>query len=227
MCFDLDMDKLYAQVEKTNVIADRMQPFKRSTSIDTVNVKLAELDVSELEVVEKLGEGQFGEIHLCRLHEHMEENAQAAMVAVKFLRQDCDEVTRSDFEHEARILTSLNDVNLVRVLGVCYDDTDDMDSTSSALQRWPICMVCEYTEVGDLCQFLQDHVAETTLSKSPNVPTLRLVKSSRIWPLNAKMALCFDLVLLLTRLFLNDAHQLKYVCPLVLVTAAWYIWPHK
>ena len=168
------MDKVYAQVEKTNVtVADRMQPFKRSTSIDTVNVKLAELDISELEVVEKLGEGQFGDIHMCRLHESQDE--PPSVVAVKFLRQDCDEVTRSDFEHEARILTSLNDMNLVRVLGVCYDDTDEMEPTSSSsLQRWPICMICEYSEVGDLCQFLQDHVAETTLSKSPNVPTLRL-----------------------------------------------------
>merc|ERR1712045_1115448 len=33
-------------------------------------------------------------------------------------------------------------------------------------------MICEYTEEGDLYQFLQDHVAETSLSKSPGVPTL-------------------------------------------------------
>ena len=70
-------------------------------------------------------------------------------------------IFRSDFEHEARILTSLNDPNLVRVLGVCFEGE-------------PACMVCEYTEEGDLYQFLQDHVAETSLSKSPGVPTLRL-----------------------------------------------------
>ena len=71
---------------------------------------------------------------------------------------------RSDFEHEARILTSLNDPNLVRVLGVCFEGE-------------PACMVCEYTEEGDLYQFLQDHVAETSLSKSPGVPTLRYLNS--------------------------------------------------
>ena len=70
------------------------------------------------------------------------------------------EFCRSDFEHEARILTSLNDPNLVRVLGVCFEGD-------------PACMICEYTEEGDLYQFLQDHVAETSLSKSPGVPTLR------------------------------------------------------
>ena len=60
----------------------------------------------------------------------------------------------------------------VRVLGVCFDNEEDdvseIDQTSI-----PIGMVCEYTEEGDLCQYLQDHVAETTLTKSPNVPTLR------------------------------------------------------
>ncbi len=76
---------------------------------------------------------------------------------------------RSDFEHEARILSSLDDPNLVRVLGVCYDNEEN-----GAASLVPSCMVCEYTEEGDLCQFLQDHVAETTLmSKSSNVPTLR------------------------------------------------------
>ena len=55
----------------------------------------------------------------------------------------------------------MNDPNLVRVLGVCFEGE-------------PACMVCEYTEEGDLYQFLQDHVAETSLSKSPGVPTLRL-----------------------------------------------------
>ena len=159
----LDLDKLYAQVEKSG--NEQLHPFKRSTSIDTVNVKLSEMDISQLEMVEKLGEGQFGEIHLCRW-EQPDADDQTEMVAVKFLRPDCDEMTRSDFEHEARILTSLSDENLVRVMGVCYsgDSTDELKA-----------MVCEYTSLGDLCQFLDAHVAETTLSKSPNVPTLRYV----------------------------------------------------
>ena len=76
-------------------------------------------------------------------------------------------IYRSDFEHEARILTSLNDPNLVRVLGVCFEGE-------------PACMVCEYTEEGDLYQFLQDHIAETSLSKSPGVPTLRCVHPFKV-----------------------------------------------
>jgi len=152
--------ELYAQIEKTNA-ENTFKPFKRSNSIDLDHQPLNEVNLADLTVVEELGEGQFGGIHLCRTE-------QDEMVAVKFLRRDCDPVTKSDFQHEARILTGLNDPNLVRVLGVCYDDNDqDQDSG-----RTPFCMVCDYSSQGDLCQFLGNHVAETTLSKSPNVPTL-------------------------------------------------------
>ena len=41
--------------------------FKRSTSIDTVAVALKEIDRGRLRPLEKLGQGQFGEIHLCQL----------------------------------------------------------------------------------------------------------------------------------------------------------------
>lgn len=135
----------------------------RSTSIDAVSVKLTVLPSEALTVVQKLGEGQFGEIHLCQL-----DGVQT--VAVKSLRKDCDSNARSDFEHEARILTSLKDSNLVRVLGVCYSGGGgEGESSSGSL----VSMVCEYTDQGDLYQFLQDHVAETSLSKSPGtVPTL-------------------------------------------------------
>ena len=170
------MVKLYAQIEKTN--AEKVfKPFKRSTSMDLDHQPLIEVNLDDLTVVEKLGEGQFGEIHLCRTLEDQ-------MVAVKFLRRDCDPVTKSDFQHEARILTGLNDKNLVRVLGVCYADDVDQDNNDDGgennQEKTPFCMVCDYTTQGDLCQFLGNHVAETTLSKSPNVPTLRYVLTSYI-----------------------------------------------
>ena len=98
------------------------------------------------------------------------------VVAVKYLRRDCDDATRADFEHEARILTSLRDLNLVRVLGVGYQD----DGDEGVVAKLPFCMVCEYLRE-DLCPFLQDHVAETTLSKSPNVPTLRYIECIFTW----------------------------------------------
>ena len=57
---------------------------------------------------------------------------------------------------QARILTSLNDANLLRVLGVCFDNEIDDDGSDVDLAvSIPIGMVCEYTEEGDLCQYLQ------------------------------------------------------------------------
>ena len=110
--------ELYAQIEKTNgAETTTFKPFKRSNSIDLDHQPLNKFRLADLTVVEKLGEGQFGEIHLCKTE-------QNERVAVKFLRRDCDPVTKSDFQHEARILTGLNDPNLVRVLGVCYDEDE-------------------------------------------------------------------------------------------------------
>ena len=138
-----------------------VQELPRPHSIEPVKVTPPpSICLSALELTEKLGDGQFGEIHLCQM--------EKVEVAVKFLRRDCDAVTRSDFEDEARILTSLDDPNLVRVLGLVYGQ----DESTTIDNGLPLGMVCEYTCNGDLYQFLQDHVAETTLSNTPNVPTL-------------------------------------------------------
>ena len=77
------------------------KPFTRSISIDTVNVELNEIPRSNLKIFEKLGEGQFGEIHLCQLisssvseEKRPKHDLRATLVAVKSLRIDCDETFR-------------------------------------------------------------------------------------------------------------------------------------
>ena len=95
----LELSKLYAQVNKTTAEAAAAGPFKRSTSIDTVNVTINEIDRRSLKVVERLGEGQFGEIHLCRIDNTSTTAAATSslhmrLVAVKSLRKDCDESSR-------------------------------------------------------------------------------------------------------------------------------------
>ena len=67
----------------------------RSTSIDAVSVKLTVLPSEALTVVQKLGEGQFGEIHLCQL-----DGVQT--VAVKSLRKDCDSNARYTFKDSSQ-----------------------------------------------------------------------------------------------------------------------------
>lgn len=53
---------------------------------------------------------------------------------------------RKDFYRDVRILAALEDPNIARVLGICSDEE-------------PLCVVMEYLDHGDLCQFLKTHVA--------------------------------------------------------------------
>ena len=66
-----------------------------------MNVELNEIPRHNLKICEKLGEGQFGEIHLCQLissssteDKKMRADLNATLVAVKSLRTDCDETFR-------------------------------------------------------------------------------------------------------------------------------------
>ena len=67
---------------------------------------------------------------------------------------------RLDFEAEACILSSIDDPNIARVLGVNLDDD-------------PWFFIREFSEQGDLTQYLQDHVAESSLSTTSGIQTLR------------------------------------------------------
>uniref|UniRef100_A0A8D3BUA1 receptor protein-tyrosine kinase n=1 Tax=Scophthalmus maximus TaxID=52904 RepID=A0A8D3BUA1_SCOMX len=133
----------------------------RSPSITAVNMNLfagtdssmKEFPRDKLTFKEKLGEGQFGEVHLCEA-EGMQDflgedlslegnNESLLLVAVKTLREDANKNARNDFLKEIRIMSRLRDPNIVRLLAVCVD-TD------------PLCMITEYMENGDLNQFLCD-----------------------------------------------------------------------
>ncbi|KAM8873847.1 discoidin domain-containing receptor 2 isoform 2-T2 [Spinachia spinachia] len=118
---------------------------------------------------EKLGEGQFGEVHLCEakgMQEFMNKASlfdipeeQMVLVAVKMLRSDADKNARNDFLKEIKIMSRLKDPNIIRLLAVCiYTD--------------PLCMITEYMENGDLNQFLSRHEPEGQLALLSNAPTV-------------------------------------------------------
>ncbi|NXR09256.1 DDR2 protein, partial [Semnornis frantzii] len=125
---------------------------------------------------EKLGEGQFGEVHLCEV-EGMEkftgkdfalEGLEASsncpvLVAVKMLRADANKNARNDFLKEIKIMSRLKDPNIIRLLAVCIADD-------------PLCMITEYMENGDLNQFLsRQQAGSPTASHPPTVsPPLSL-----------------------------------------------------
>nr|XP_046177733.1 discoidin domain-containing receptor 2-like isoform X1 [Oncorhynchus gorbuscha] len=140
-------------------------------SITAVNMSLLsgkdtamrEFPRDKLTFKEKLGEGQFGEVHLCEaegmqdfvekdLSEEVNDRSNEVegsddtpiLVAVKTLREDANKNARNDFLKEIRIMSRLRDPNIVSLLAVCVESD-------------PLCMITEYMENGDLNQFLSSH----------------------------------------------------------------------
>ncbi|KAL1022615.1 hypothetical protein UPYG_G00029920 [Umbra pygmaea] len=118
---------------------------------------------------EKLGEGQFGEVHLCEAEDmqgfidkdfsfDISDN-QPVLVAVKMLRADANKNARNDFLKEIKIMSRLKDPNIVRLLAVCICSD-------------PFCMITEYMENGDLNQFLCRHEPEGQLALISKAPTV-------------------------------------------------------
>lgn len=111
----------------------------------------------DLILVEDFGEWQFGGVQLYEAPMHLvaERGGCCQFVSVYF-----GKLGQVEFLREVRALVRLNDTNVARLLGACFDCE-------------PVYAVREYCEFGDLCQFLQDHVVETTTPRPINVRTLR------------------------------------------------------
>lgn len=134
-------------------------------SLTKKDISVAEFPRQQLRFKEKLGEGQFGEVHLCEadgLLEFLgraspEASSRAVLVAVKMLRPNVTKTARNDFLKEIKIMSRLKDPNIIRLLGVCVQDD-------------PLCMITEYMENGDLHQFLLQRQCRSTFTLSNNIP---------------------------------------------------------
>ncbi|XP_076010696.1 epithelial discoidin domain-containing receptor 1 isoform X2 [Genypterus blacodes] len=130
---------------------------------------LPELQRQCLVFKEKLGEGQFGEVHLCEIENPQDlpnlefpfnvRKGRPLLVAVKILRADASKNARNDFLKEVKILSRLKDPNIIRLLGVCVSSD-------------PLCMVTEYMECGDLNQYLSHRVLLDKTGPLHNTPTI-------------------------------------------------------
>ncbi|XP_077160931.1 discoidin domain-containing receptor 2-like isoform X1 [Paroedura picta] len=134
-------------------------------SLTKKDISVAEFPRQQLRLKEKLGEGQFGEVHLCEadgLLEFLgrgsaEASSRAVLVAVKMLRANVTKTARNDFLKEIKIMSRLKDPNIIRLLGVCVRDD-------------PLCMITEYMENGDLHQFLLQRQSRSTFTLANNIP---------------------------------------------------------
>ncbi|XP_063794089.1 epithelial discoidin domain-containing receptor 1 isoform X3 [Pseudophryne corroboree] len=129
-------------------------PALTADSLPSKELPLSKFPRGHLLFREKLGEGQFGEVHLCEVVNPHElpvlqfpfnmRKGRSLLVAVKLLRADANKNARSDFLKELKILSRLSDPHIIRLLGACLDED-------------PLCMITEYMENGDLNQFLSSH----------------------------------------------------------------------
>ncbi|KAH8298160.1 hypothetical protein KR018_010081, partial [Drosophila ironensis] len=112
---------------------------------DQANCQVQEFPRQSLVIVEKLGFGDFGELHLCETNV-----LGASLVAVTTLKPGGSALALEEFCNRTRRLAQLSDPNVVRLVGACLKDP-------------PICLVQDYSQcLGDLNQFLQKHVSEST-----------------------------------------------------------------
>ncbi|NXW37410.1 DDR2 protein, partial [Phaetusa simplex] len=136
-------------------------------SLTKKDISVGEFPRQQLRLKEKLGEGQFGEVHLCEadgLLEFLgvsstEFTHQPVLVAVKMLRSDVNKTARNDFLKEIKIMSRLKNPNIIRLLGVCVRDD-------------PLCMITEYMENGDLNQFLSQREIYSKFAISNNIPCI-------------------------------------------------------
>ena len=120
--------------------------------------EILKVDVGNIREIRELGTGLFGKVILAetvglspkdlKMSESDEDKSKSTLVAVKKLKSNAPNATKDAFEKEVKFMSRLNDRNVIRILGVCYEDT-------------PFIMM-EYVEKGDLNQYLQKFKALST-----------------------------------------------------------------
>ncbi|XP_050311862.1 discoidin domain-containing receptor tyrosine kinase B-like isoform X2 [Anthonomus grandis grandis] len=115
-----------------------------------------------LRLLEKLGEGDFGMVHLCEAEGLPDFNGGSSfhkkqLVIVKSLWRGCGDAKRHEFLRETSWLAGLRDANLARVVGLCSQDE-------------PMCALLEHAEGNELPKFLAPKV--TFEDGNPVAPTV-------------------------------------------------------
>ena len=158
---------LFADADRTPSDSQNVQPYAPIYTVPTdlprseVLLKVFRSNIREICV---LGMGRFGKVILAetvglstkdlRLSESDDDKTKSTLVAVKKLKSDAPSTTKEAFEKEVNFMSRLTDRNVIRILGVCYEDT-------------PFILM-EYMEKGDLNQYLQKFKILSTTDSEPH-----------------------------------------------------------
>ena len=140
------------------------------TSIYTIPTPLTKSEEMPLKVlgdnireIHELGIGVFGQVILAetvglspkdlKMSESDDDKSKSTLVAVKTLKSGAPSTTKEAFEKEVNFMSRMNDRNVIRILGVCYEDT-------------PFIMM-EYMEKGDLNRYLRKFKELSTTDSEP------------------------------------------------------------
>ncbi|XP_039309465.1 epithelial discoidin domain-containing receptor 1 [Solenopsis invicta] len=163
-----DQDTFFSKSSRGTKTEDKKSPTQQEV-LSALKRRLEQTSVPlfprhRLRMLSKLAEGAFGTVYVAEAEGIPEYGTTTTLgkrlVAVKFLLPEASEKEKLDFQRDVRILAALEDRNIARVLGACYREE-------------PYCVVMEYLEHGDLCQFLKTHItAEDAHSMPIGVKTL-------------------------------------------------------
>ncbi|XP_076669131.1 inactive tyrosine-protein kinase 7 [Andrena cerasifolii] len=121
---------------------------------------------SNLKDLKPLGRGEFGEVYATK---YQVDGDKESLVMVKSLINTKDEMALQDFKRHLDLLHKLNHENVVKLIGLCREEEPDY-------------MILEYTDWGDLKQFLiasrKDNNASPTheTAKQPRAPQLSVAQ---------------------------------------------------
>uniref|UniRef100_A0A8C1BK03 Protein tyrosine kinase 7a n=1 Tax=Cyprinus carpio carpio TaxID=630221 RepID=A0A8C1BK03_CYPCA len=124
--------EIQEEVALTNMAASGIS--KRHSSHDKLHFPR-----NNLHTITTLGKGEFGEVLLAKAK--AAEDEEETVVLVKSL-QSRDEQMQLDFRRECEMFAKLSHANLARLLGICREVE-------------PHYMILEYTDMGDLKQYLR------------------------------------------------------------------------
>ncbi|XP_078047584.1 tyrosine-protein kinase-like otk [Augochlora pura] len=120
---------------------------------------------SNLKDLKPLGRGEFGEIYATK---YQADGDKETLVMVKSLTSTKDEMSLQEFKRQLDLLHKLNHENVVKLIGLCREEEPDY-------------MILEYTDWGDLKQFLiasrkDNNSSPTHETKQPRAPQLSVAQ---------------------------------------------------
>ena len=147
--------------------SDDLQPYSPIYSVPSAMPKKEEMPLkvftNNIQKIRELGTGSFGKVILAetvglsskdlKMSKTDDDKSKSTLVAVKTLKSDAPSTTKEAFEKEVNFMSRMNDKNVIRILGVCYEDI-------------PFIMM-EYMENGDLNNYLQKFKVMSTTDSEP------------------------------------------------------------